>query len=134
VDEKEDGWWAYGVEPGALSETGDTPHEALFYYRQAYATVMADFARDAAGSFDRFQGMAQAFFAQKDEEDEGRWLAARRALGSDEAQPCEALRGLPREKAESPRKMLVVRLDKAESQLPAAVEEVALPEALPTAA
>jgi predicted RNase H-like HicB family nuclease len=129
VDEKEDGWWAYGVEPGALSETGDTPHEALFYYRQAYASVIADLARDANGSFERFQAMAEAFFAQKDAKDEARWHAARQVLQSDQAKPHAALGGLPREKAESPRRLLVVRLDKAEAQLPAVAEEVALPAA-----
>lgn len=127
LDEKKDGWWAYGVEPGALSETGDSPHEALFYFRQAYASVLVELARDAQGSFERFQALAENFFAQKDPEDEKRWLAAREVLSSGKGEPIESLSGLPREKAESPRRILVVRLDEAKAKLPNVAEEISLP-------
>ena len=129
VDEKEDGWWAYGVEPGALSETGDSPHEALFYFRQAYSSVLADFAKEASGDFDRFEALTQRFFSQKDAEDETRWLAAREVLASGKGEPIESLNGLPREKAENPRRILVVKLDEPRAQLPNVAEEISLPQA-----
>lgn len=108
VNVGEDGWHVSGVQPGALSEMGDAPHEAYFYFRRAFSDSLRVLA-SGAPTFESFELSVRAFFAQDDEEAR-RWDAARAAVRAG-AEPDGPFLELPLEKAEAPRGLQVVRLD-----------------------
>lgn len=64
-----------GVEPGDVSASGATLHEAFAAFLEALAGVLADIAMDPA-SFDEFEGEVSAFFASRDGEEERIWNEA----------------------------------------------------------
>lgn len=136
VDEGEDGWLVSGVEPGALAEFGASPLEAYSAFRHAFTDALKVLASDAY-DYESYSVSLQRFFEAKDIEDDVRWQAARRQL-QEGAEVDAPFKELPKEKAEEPRTMTVVRLDyqaKAADQR-AAAQTVAVPDevGIPTAA
>lgn len=75
VEEGENDFWVYGVQPGAMAANGPTPKDALEAFRESFTAVLKDFADDAA-SFDDFERSVQAFFDAVHEPAEQDWLRA----------------------------------------------------------
>ena len=124
TDEGDEGWHCSGVEPGGVSELGDSPHEAYFFFRQAFTDSLKVFARDSS-SFADFETRLLAFFARKDAEDEARWLRSRDEIRSG-ASVDGPFRELPKETAEEPRGLTVVRLDfQKPGEQPAVAHQIA---------
>lgn len=69
------GFWLSGVEPGDVSASGATLHEAFAAFQESLAGVLADIAMDPA-SFDEFEVEVSAFFASRDGEEERIWNEA----------------------------------------------------------
>ena len=82
----DDSWWVYGVQPGAIADSGDSPQGAYAAFRQAFTKVLFDFA-SGAESFDKFEQEVQSFFEAVDASEEDRWRAAVEALRSGEQEP-----------------------------------------------
>jgi len=109
---EEDGkWWMYGVRPGAIAESGETPQDTISRFRNGYKEVLFDIA-DEYRTYDGFRQEVERFFYEPDPEEERRWedaLAAIRA--SAEAHP-PPFSELPREAPERrPTQVTVERLD-----------------------
>ncbi len=93
---EEDGkWWVYGVRPGAIAESGDSPQEALIHFRNRYKEVLFDVA-DEYRTFDEFRGEVERFFYEPDPEEERRWDNALTELRSKNLVPPTLLSELPR--------------------------------------
>lgn len=105
-----DGWWVYGVEPGGIAASGETPREACHEFRQAFTKVLYDFAADVK-VFDDFTGEVRRFFHERDGTEEERWSATVAALrGRSPAEgPFHALPTV----TEEPARVAVERLDEA---------------------
>jgi hypothetical protein len=88
---------------------GASQPEAYFYFRHAFTHALKVLATDAY-SFEDFAASLERFFAHKDTEDEQRWEAARQQLGAG-AEVDGPFKELPKEKAEEPREVRIVRLD-----------------------
>jgi hypothetical protein len=109
VNEGDEGWHVSGVEPGALSELGSAPHEAYFYFRQSFTDALRVLARDA-GDYRQFETFVHGFFDRRDDDEGQRWVAAREKVRA--GAECDApFKELPKETAEEPRGVEVVRLD-----------------------
>lgn len=136
VNAGDEGWHLSGVEPGALSELGGSPHEAYFYFRKAFTQALKVIAGDAR-DFKDFEGQLTAFGGWVDQVEAERWQAAREQLrGGGE---CDApFQELPKETAEEPRGVRAVCLDKprdeSEVRSVAGPDVVGIPAELPTAA
>lgn len=75
VQEDDGTWWIYGVNPGAIAETGATlaeAHAALLRAFKAYTLDVASESKDFA-AFDR---EVRRFFEQGDQETRAEWEAA----------------------------------------------------------
>jgi len=111
VVHENEAWWAYGVRPGAIAETGETPQETYLRFRNTYKSVLFDIAAESR-DFDDFKREVERFFHEPDEEEERRWNEAVRALRSGEAAPEPPFASLPKEPPESrPSQITVERLD-----------------------
>lgn len=109
---EEDGkWWVYGVRPGAIAESGESPRESLVHFRNRYKEVLVDIAGECR-TFDDFKGEVERFFWEPDLEEERRWDSAITELRSKDLAPLAALSDLPREVPERrPSQITVERLD-----------------------
>lgn len=109
---EEDGkWWVYGVRPGAIAESGDSPQEALVHFRNRYKEVLFDIAAEYR-TFEDFKTEVERFFYEPDLEEERRWDEALTQLRSKDLAPPTALADLPREAPERrPSQITVERLD-----------------------
>ncbi len=74
VDEG-DGFWMYGVKPGAIAAGGATPGEAQAEFRQIYTSVLFDIAAEAE-RFEDFKAQVEQFFSLEDEATAAEWEAA----------------------------------------------------------
>lgn len=92
-------WWAYGVQPGAIAETGETPQETYLRFRNSYRMVLFDIAIESS-DFGTFKAEVESFF-EPDEEEECRWKEAVEAIRSGEIQPEPPFSSLPRQAPES---------------------------------
>ena len=110
---EDDEWWIYGVRPGALAETGQTPQEAFLRFRNTYKTVLFDIAGESA-SFEAFKLEVERFYHEPDEQEESRWNEAFQDLRSGKVQPDAPFSSLPKEPPEThPSQITVERLDAA---------------------
>lgn len=89
-------WWSYGVRPGAIADFGETAQEALNKFHERYKLLLYDFAEEA-GDFSAFKQEVENFYAQPDEEEEGRWLQAVTAIRHGLVQVEPPFDALPRE-------------------------------------
>ncbi len=60
-----EGWWLYGVHPGAIAADGESLQEAHDHLRFALREVMFQFAQDAV-TFDAFRSAVEEFFHDTD--------------------------------------------------------------------
>lgn len=110
VNEDADGWHCSGVEPGGLSELGETAPEAYYFFRQAFTDAVRILAGDSTNYSD-FETRFNAFFAHKDTVEEQHWANARAAIRAGKDVGDGPFKELPKETAEEPRGCSVVRLD-----------------------
>src|SRR5712691_4836085 len=47
AEQEEKGWWIYGVNPGAVAESGSTLRDAVDNFRARFKTVLFDYAAEA---------------------------------------------------------------------------------------
>src|SRR5580704_701695 len=47
-------WWMYGVRPGAIAETGNTPEEVFLRFRNTYKNLLFDLAEQSS-TFEAFR-------------------------------------------------------------------------------
>lgn len=108
----EDGkWWAYGVRPAALAESGNTPQEAFASFRNRYRLVLFDIAAEAP-NFLAFNQDVDQFYYEKDEDEENRWETAFAAIRTGQVAPEPPFDTLPKEAPETrPTHISVERLD-----------------------
>ena len=107
-DEK---WWMYGVRPGAIAESGESPQEAFLRFRNRYKKVLFDVAGERR-TFDAFKAEVERFFYEPDFEEERRWEDAVTKIRSCNLTPPPPFHDLPREKPERrPSQISVERLD-----------------------
>jgi hypothetical protein len=76
AEQEDEGWWIYGVVPGAIAECGGTLISAVDAFRQRLKSVLIDIA-DEAADFDAFKLGVELFFREKDADAEAQWQAAR---------------------------------------------------------
>lgn len=110
VHEDEDSWWLYGVEPGAIAESGSSGPVAYASFRRAFTKVLFDFVAGAE-SFEVFRTQVQSFFSAIDEAEDADWRVAVEALRSGELKPEKPLDELPRWDADEACDVVVERLD-----------------------
>jgi len=128
VDEGEEGWWLYGVEPGGIAADGQTPQEAHLKFILAVRHLLADLSAQSA-TFDDFVASAKAFFCAVDREDLKRWTAAVAEVRS--GAPVEMpMSFLPRQRAETPCAIDILELGQAVKMTPQwnSSESFAIPE------
>jgi hypothetical protein len=102
----EDGqWWIYGVNPGAIAESGRTLLEAHAQLRTAMRRYLADVAQEAQ-DFDAFKVEVERFFNETDAESVTEWEAAVADVRSGKTNLDEIVKA----PAESKRGVKVVRI------------------------
>jgi hypothetical protein len=95
VMEQEDGkWWMYGVCPGGIAASGDTPNEAFVDFRNRYKEALFDIAGEC-GSFLVFRKAVQEFF-EEDTQENSRWNSALKILRENEDAITDPFKNLPR--------------------------------------
>ena len=111
---QEDGeWWMYGVRPGAISETAETPQELLLRFRKKYTEILFDIAGECR-TFDSFKQEVERFFYQPDPEEERSWEDAVTCIRSGNPVSPSPFSDLPKEAPETrPTLVAVERLDGA---------------------
>jgi hypothetical protein len=97
-----DGFWMYGINPGAMAAFGDDPDAAHAEFRQTFSNILKDLALEA-NNIDDFRVLVDQFFADTNVGYEQDWLRAVDAVRRDEIDA----EGLPRIPAESPRSIEV---------------------------
>jgi hypothetical protein len=103
-------WWVYGVEPGGLDASGETPVEPYLRFRETVRKVLLDSAA-LASDFEGFQADVTVLGSQKDEREDARWTAARAAVRAGDVAPEGAIAELPRVTDEVVCNVEVTRLD-----------------------
>jgi hypothetical protein len=112
-DEK---WWAYGVRPAGLAESGSTPQEAHARFRNRFKEVLFDIAEEAQ-NFLVFNSEVERFYYEPDIEEEKRWTAAFEVIRSGNVLPEHPFSSLPKEPPETrPTGITVERLDNCKSR------------------
>lgn len=91
-----EGWWLYGVNPGAIAAEGRSLDDAHTAMRESLRLVFIDFAQDSA-NFQEFERRVRAFFHETDEQSVQEWEAAVQLVRSSATHTM----GLPRRPAET---------------------------------
>lgn len=111
-----DEYWMYGVRPGGISETADTPQALLVKFRDRYKEILFDIA-DECRTFESFEQEVKRFFFELDSEEEHRWENAVKKIRSENLAPPDELSKLPTESPETrPSQITVERLDGVETK------------------
>jgi predicted RNase H-like HicB family nuclease len=112
LDEEDGKWWVYGVRPGAIAETGNTPEEAFLRFRNTYKNLLFDLAEEST-DYDAFREAVEGFYYQKDQGEEDRWQSAFMAIRNGAVKPEEQFFvHLPQEAPETrPTGIAIERLD-----------------------
>jgi len=79
AEQEPEGWWIYGVNPGAIAESGATVWDAVRNFRVRLNTVLFDYAAEAP-NFDSFKAQVSRFFQESDSETKEEWNEARKAV------------------------------------------------------
>jgi len=106
LHEEEGGVWVEGVNPGGFVATGHSVAEALEEFRRSYTAILFDIAEDAE-SFESFQEQCQAFFDGSAETPVREWEQAVEDVRAGRI----SADWLGRRSAESPRGIVVARID-----------------------
>lgn len=99
VEEGENDWWMYGVQPGGICAGGSTFNEAHSAFREMYRKALFDMA-GLCEDFTSFEAEVRRFCSETDDEDAARWLEAAHAIRKGDLDPGASAAGLPRVKAE----------------------------------
>lgn len=75
VHDEDGSWWIYGVNPGAIAETGATLAEAHAALSRAFRAYLLDVASESK-NFAAFDKEVLRFFEQGDDKTRGEWDAA----------------------------------------------------------
>lgn len=94
AEQEAEGWWLYGVTPGAIAESGANLSDAVANFRSRLKGVLFDFATES-NDFDDFKSRVTEFFKSTDEDTEREWDEARKAVRAGKAD----LPGLHKDKA-----------------------------------
>ena len=105
IQQDEDGFWMYGVQPGGICADGDSQKEAAAEFRALYRAVLYDIAAQAP-DFDSFQDEVRDFFADEDQVLAKAWNEA----VAEVRQGSLASDWLQKQPAESPRSVEVIRI------------------------
>jgi hypothetical protein len=120
VMEQEDGkWWMYGVCPGAIAGSGDTPNEAFVDFRNRYKETLFDMAEECK-SFLVFRNAVKNFFEAEDLHEKTRWDEALRILRDHEDSISEPFKKLDRKKTGEYE--LGIRIDRLEKMTKSALK------------
>lgn len=93
--EESDGWWFYGLNPGALAAQGATLREAHYAFREEFRKVLFDIAV-SANDFAHFRVEVERFFNESEDGTLQEWNDAVQAVRSGEIK----LDNLPRASAD----------------------------------
>ena len=96
-------FWFYGVNPGGMAASGQSPDEAHAAFRSRFRHVLADFAA-AAATINEFRGAVEQFFSETNEPTEQDWTAAVEAVRAGQV----SAEGVPQKPAASPRSISVL--------------------------
>jgi hypothetical protein len=119
VMEHEDGkWWMYGVCPGAVAGSGDTPNEAFIDFRTRYKEALFDMAEECK-SFLVFRNAVKAFFEAEDLQESARWDESLKILRENEHAIGELFKKMPRKRASD--YTLGIRIDRLETMAKSAL-------------
>lgn len=110
VREDDGAWWLYGVEPGAIAASGETPQEVYANLHAAFKSVLFDIAAEAS-TYHQFKEAVERFFNEVDAAEEARWTEARTAIRSGALVPEQPISALPKESKQARGRMAVERLD-----------------------
>lgn len=109
---EEDGsWWLYGVNPGGIAQTGATPNEAYFNFREFFKGVLEDFAADS-NNFSDFKEKVKRYIMQKDEKEESLWQEIRDSIRNGRLVSQEPFSSMKRITDEAPASVECDRMDK----------------------
>ncbi len=92
----------YGINPGGMAASGDSPDAAHAAFRKAFSQILIDIANDAE-SFEAFQSAVATFFDDTNSGYEADWQQAILAVRRGEV----SLEGIPLVPANSPRTIVV---------------------------
>jgi len=97
-----DGFWMYGVNPGAMAAFGKDPTEAHSEFRQMFSNILKDLAQESSG-LDEFRSRVSQFFSDTNPGHERDWLRAVDAVRKEGV----TVEGIPKAPANSPRQIVV---------------------------
>ena len=100
--QESDGFWMYGVNPGAMAADGESPDHAQSEFRALFSGNLKDLARES-GSLDEFRAKVTEFVNDTNPGHEREWLEAVAAVRRNEID----VEGIPRAPAESQRTISV---------------------------
>jgi hypothetical protein len=86
----------YGVCPGGIAASGDTPNEAFLDFRNRYKETLFDIAEDCGG-FWAFRKAVQEFFVE-DKNENARWETGLKILRENEDGISEPFKNVPRKR------------------------------------
>jgi hypothetical protein len=112
VMEHEDGkWWMYGVRPGSIAGSGDTPNEAFIDFRNSYKEALFDIAEESKG-FLQFHEAVKDFYTE-DKQESVRWEESLAILRRNEQCVTEPFKSMPRRRLEEYQlRIQITRLEK----------------------
>ena len=97
-----DGFWMYGINPGAMAASGDSPEQAQAQFRALFSANLKDLALESA-SLEEFTKKVAEFFNDTNPGHERDWLRAVEAVRRNDVD----VPGIPRAPADSPRTIRV---------------------------
>lgn len=96
VMEQEDGkWWMYGVCPGSVAGSGETPNEAFIDFRTRYKETLFDMAEEFQ-NFVSFDREVREFYNADDPQENARWEEGLRILRECNHSVTESFQKLPK--------------------------------------
>ena len=103
--------WIYGVEPGGIAESGDTPHEAFLCFRNRYKEILLDMVEECE-TFSGFKREVERFSVECDTEDKARWESSLEAIRAGHLKVPHPFSDLPKKSPETnPTQVTVEHLD-----------------------
>ena len=121
ADEGEEGFWMFGVNPGGIAGSGNTPVEAQTDFRQRYKSVLFDIA-SASRDFEEFKATVGRFFHEVNKPTAKEWDAAVQEVREGKVSADWLLTA----KADSPRHVEVVEVQEPAAAVNALDEQPAI--------
>lgn len=115
VEEPDCVWAMYGVQPGCITEVGQSVDEARLQFRAAFRELLFEIATDAP-DFTEFEKQAREILQQVNEPLEAEWKRAVEAVRVNQILPDPVIDTLPRESAENDSHVLVQKINETETK------------------